>query len=543
MPKVRPSSRPGEVLCALLLALLTLVAATGAAPANGADDSGRPVVDTDHGPVRGRAHGTYATFDGIPYAAPPTGPLRWRLPVPAAPWKGVRDAGAPSGSCAQVPVFGGDGKATGSEDCLYVNVTTPTGRAPHGGRPVMVWIHGGGFTVGSGSDYRPEPLAVRGDAMVVTVNYRLGIFGFFGHPELGAPDFGIADQQAALRWVRANAARFGGDPGRVTVFGESAGALSTCAHLTSPTAAGLFHRAALQSGACMTAFPRGSMTPTLPAYEPFVPRERVEAAGTAAARGLGCDRPGDALACLRGLDTGRLLTADLMQAFSGVAYGNALLPERPDRALEGGRFHRVPVLQGSNLDEMRLFLGFTLKDFPIRDEREYRARLALSYGEAAGAVEALYPAAKYPTPALAWAASLSDASFTCGALRADRALAGRVPTYGYRFDDRNAPHIMPGLPVVEGFPYGAAHGFELPYLFTMPTDPPLSAAQRELSATMLGYWTRFARTGDPNSAGAPAWPRYDASERALSLSPGAGGIKPVDAAAEHHCDFWAAHRV
>ncbi|MEU8438030.1 carboxylesterase family protein, partial [Streptomyces sp. NPDC029216] len=483
-----------------------------------------------------RALGTYDTFEGIPYAAAPTGPLRWRTPRAAPRRAGVLDAGAPGARCPQLPATG-PGGPSGSEDCLYLNVTAPAGRGP--ARPVMVWFHGGGFRFGSADPYRPEPLAVRDTgAVVVTANYRLGILGFFGHPELGgAPDFGLADQQAALRWVRANAAAFGGDPGRVTVFGESAGGLSVCAHLVSPGSAGLFHRAIVQSGSCSTTMPPYSVLPTVGTYEPFVPQRRVAAAGATAAEELDCgDRPpGGVLDCLRGLDAGRLVTAELMERFSGVAYGNALLPEEPRRALEGGRFHRVPVMQGTTLDEMRLFLAQTLATYPVGGARDYGERLRTSFGPSAPAVAAAYPQAAFPTAAIAFATALSDASFTCPTLRDSRALARYVPVYGYLFSDRGAPNFT-GLPEVAGFPFGAAHGFELPYLFTMV---PLTAPQRALAERMTGYWTRFARTGSPDAPGQPPWPRFGSRDPSvLRLAPGPGGTRPTDAAAAHHCALW-----
>ncbi|THA40142.1 carboxylesterase family protein [Streptomyces sp. A1547] len=527
------------VWCAVWCAFL-LLATAGAAPASaaaGAPATDRPVVGTDRGPVRGRAHGTYRTFEGIPFAAPPTGPLRWRLPQPAARWTGVRDAGAPGARCVQLPPVG-PGGPSGSEDCLYLNVTSPNASSSGGQRrPVMVWFHGGGFVNGAGDLYRPGQLAVQGGAVVVTVNYRLGIFGLFGHPALGgAPGFAIADQQAALRWVRANAARFGGDPSNVTLFGESAGGLSVCAHLTSPASGGLFQRAILQSGSCSTTMPPRSLLPTLGRYEPFVSEQRTVADGVAAAAALGCDRPepGAVVDCLRGRDTATLATPELMQRFSFVSYGNRLLPEEPRRALEGGRFHRVPVVEGSTRDEMRIFLAQSLAAYPIPDAGAYRARVEQSFGAAAvPAVEAQYPVAAYPTPALAWAAVLSDASFTCPALRDGRAVARHVPVYAYRFSDRDAPNFT-GLPEVEGFPYGASHGFELPYLFTM--DAALTAPQRELSQRMTGDWTAFARTGKPLAA----WPRFGSTGSVLSLAPGPDGIHVVNGPAEHHCAFWDA---
>ncbi|MCC3767311.1 carboxylesterase/lipase family protein [Streptomyces sp. UNOC14_S4] len=561
MPEVPHSSRlrgGALALLALLSALSALTAAPPAVAATAAPAPSRPVVTTDHGQVRGVGHGTYATYEGIPFAAPPTGRLRWQLPAPAANWRGVRDAGAPRERCAQQSPES-PGKTVGSEDCLYLNVTTPTGRAAGKaaenppdkptdkpaakGRPVLVWVHGGGFTSGSGSDYAGERLAVRGDAVVVTVNYRLGMLGFFGHPALGgAPDFGLADQQAALRWVRANAAGFGGDPRNVTLFGESAGALSTCAQLVSPGSAGLFHKAVAQSGSCMTQIPAGATDPGGAAYSPWTPQNKVRDAGADAARRLGCADGANALACLRGLPLAKLVTPELTEAFSTVAYGNALLPERPERALEAGRFHRVPVVQGTNHDEMRLFVAQTLANHPIPDANTYRTRLTGTFGSAAGAIEALYPAAKYPSPALAWSAVLTDRAWTCTTLRADRALAARVPTYGYEFSDPDAP-VISGIPVVKGFPYGATHAFEMPYLFDIPAEPAFTPAQRELSGRMADYWTRFARTSRPDPAGAPKWPAFqDKAPLVLSLAPGAGGIRALDPAVEHHCAFWDAHR-
>ncbi|MET9694526.1 carboxylesterase family protein [Streptomyces sp. NPDC006514] len=498
-----------------------------------------PVVETDRGPVRGRGHGAYNTFEGIPFAAAPTGRLRWRLPEPAPRWEGVRDAGAPGPRCVQLPAIG-PGGPTGSEDCLYLGVTAPADGAAAGRRrrPVMVWFHGGGFFSGSGDAYRPDRLATRGGVVVVTVNYRLGVFGLFGHPELGgAPGFALADQRAALRWVRANAARFGADPGDVTVFGESAGALSVCAHLTSPASAGLFHRAIVQSGSCSTTAPPRSLLPGLGTYEPFVPERRTVEDGALVAARLGCDRPGGVLDCLRGLDTDTLATAELMQRFSLVSYGSGALPLEPRRALEAGRFHRVPVVQGTTQDEMRLFLAQTLAAYPIPDEVAYRARLELSFdAPTARAVEAAYPVSAFATPAVAWATVLTDVSFVCPTLRDGAALGRHVPVYAYRFSDRSAPDFT-GLPQPPDLPFGASHGFELPYLFTIA---PLTGPQRQLADRMTDYWTAFARTGVPAAPGAPRWPSDRTSVSALSLAPGAGGIRTVDAREEHHCALWDA---
>lgn len=533
----------------VLLAVTAVSVTTAAAEPSRADGaSAETVVRTDHGLVRGAAHGSYVTFDGIPYAAPPTGRLRWREPAPAPAWRGVRDATAPAPRCVQMPMPGTDG-VSGSEDCLYLNVTMPSTPPPTGQRrPVLVWLHGGAFLGGSGGDYGAERMAVRGDTLVVTVNYRLGVFGYFGHPALGsAPPFGLADQQAALRWVRVNAARFGGDPGAVTLFGESAGALSVCAHLTSPSAAGLFQRAVLQSGSCHMSFPPGALGPGTPAYEPFAAERDVQDSGALAARQLGCEAGDDArvLACLREQSTERLATAQLMASFNRPAFGNPLLPAAPGKALAAGRFHRMPLLQGTNHDEMRMFVGQSLAAYPIRTEEDYRTRLDEAFGPAGAAVDFHYPAARYPTPALAWSAVLTDRSLACTTLQEAREIttqAPRMPLYGYEFNDPDAP-VPTGLPAHPDLPYGAAHGFELPYLFSsVPTERPLTEAQGTLSDRMIDYWASFARTGNPNTPGAPHWPVLHTAGPVLSLAPGPGAIHTTDAYDAHDCAFWRGAR-
>ncbi|MGW2659280.1 carboxylesterase family protein, partial [Streptomyces sp. NPDC001478] len=389
-----------------------------------------------------------------------------------------------------------------------------------------------------------ERLAVRGDTVVVTVNYRLGVFGYFGHPALGsAPPFGLADQQAALRWVRANATRFGGDPNAVTLFGESAGALSVCAHLTSPSAAGLFQRAVLQSGSCHMSFPPGALGPGTPAYEPFAAERDVQAGGALAARQLGCTANDEVrvLACLREQSTEHLATAPLMASFNRPAFGNPLLPTAPATALASGSFHRMPLLQGTNHDEMRMFVGQSLAAYPIRTEEDYRARLDATFGPAGAAVASYYPAARYPTPALAWSAALTDRSLACTTLLAAgeiTAKSPRIPLYGYEFNDPDAP-VLTGLPAHSDLPYGAAHGFELPYLFSaVPTEQPLTEAQRALSDRMIDYWASFAHTGNPRTRGAPHWPAQRGTGPVLSLAPGPGAIRTTDAYDTHHCAFW-----
>jgi para-nitrobenzyl esterase len=493
------------------------------------------VVRTDAGPVRGTVTEDYRTFRGIPFAAPPVGELRWAQPRPPQPWTEPRDATKPGSRCAQKPNPQLGNPGSDSEDCLYLNVTTPRTR-PHGRPlPVMVWLHGGGFIQGSGSDFDARRLAVQGEVVVVTINYRLGVFGFFGYPGLaGSGAFGLADQQEALRWVQRNAVAFGGDPRNVTVFGESAGGISTCGQLTSPTAAGLFHRAVMQSGACTIDWPDDAVAPGVPAGSAWGPPDEVQGVGATLATRRGCTDPATAVACLRRLPvsgTEGLLVDPLASAFSRPGFGNDVLPVNPVVAMREGQFHHVPVMIGTTRDEQRLMVAMAYG--ATIDKDRYRALLAKSFGDKADRVAERYPVNTYETPGVAWAAVTTDRIWSCNTLANDRLLAKRVPTYGYEFADRDAPSLFPFPP---GFPPGAYHGAELQYLFR-EDGTRFTPEQVRLSERMIRYWARFAHTGDPNGPDLPHWSRFRSSERVQSFAPGA--ICPVDLSAEHRCDFWA----
>jgi para-nitrobenzyl esterase len=375
---------------------------------------------------------------------------------------------------------------------------------------------------------------------VVTPTFRLGALGFFAHPKLpGSGAFALQDQQAALRWVRRNAAAFGGDPRNVTLIGESSGGVSVCGQLTSPAAAGLFDKAVIQSGSCLLDFPPNALGPQGPAHRFWVPRDTAEKRGVQAANQLGCAPPADVPACLRRIPAPDLLA--LNRDFSQAVSGTPALPLDPARALHTGRFHRTPVLQGGTRDENRLYgVLFQLFDQPIT-ARRYRELLTEAFGDRAGQVAARYPASRHGSPALAWSAVVTDHAWACPTLASDRLLARHVPLYAYEFADRHAPDTTGWFGDAPDFPPGAYHSSELAYLFDL--DEKLTPSQQRLSELMVVYWTRFAHTGQPGTPGLAPWAAFRSADPVpyvQSLAPGRGGIRPVNFAAAHQCDFWSA---
>lgn len=516
---------------AVLLSALYLLSAV--APADAVEQTDPAVVATDAGRVHGIVTDDARVFQGIPYAAPPVGALRWRAPQPARPWSAVREATTPASPCPQQPNAEVP-KGTSNEDCLYLDVTTPRRRSDRP-RPVLVWMPGGGFFVGSGSSYGARRLAARGDVVVVTINYRVGIFGFFGHAGLrDSGTFGLQDQQAALRWVQHNAAAFGGDRSNVTLAGQSAGAMSTCAQLTSPSSAGLFSKAVMQSGSCAFNWASNSQYPGQEAGSPWLPQAIVRRLGDEVGGQLGCQDDRDALECLRRLPAAKLLEHTL--SFTSPAVGTAVLPEDPAQAIQAGRFHRMAVLSGNNHDEARSYVS-AFNGGAI-DAAGYQRLVSDMVGAAhAPKVEAEYPSSRFDSPAIAWGAVTTDRIWSCTQVATDQQLARRVPTYAYEFNDKHSP-LAQFIPAP--IPLGAAHAMELPYLFALGgAEYPLTPDQKRLSEQMIDYWATFARTGNPNGPGRPHWPRLGDDASGLSLAPaGQGDIQPVDLATEHHCDFW-----
>ncbi len=534
------------VAAAWALAGAAVVPAGSATAAPMAGGGSSAVVATDRGPLRGLVTDEYRSFQGIPYAAAPVGELRWVSPQPVTPWTKPRDATRPGSACAQpagIPM----GRPSTYEDCLYLNVTTPRGGSNRL-RPVMVWLHGGSLTYGAGDIYPPTRLVTRGDVVVVTVNYRLGALGFLAHQAFDAAgasrsgNFGLEDQQAALRWVRRNAAAFGGDPRNVTLFGESAGSFSTCAHLASPASAGLFDKVIMQSGPCTAGWTPATMSSPRP-------RAVAQQEGLALAESLGCADLATAAACLRAKPVEDLLTATASLPDLGPVLGGPILPVDPAEALATGRFHRVPVIHGYNRDEERLRVwglevsgancGPGVPSLPGRPHEcpltaaRYLDQLRQEWPGDAGKVAARYPSGRYASPSEALGAALTDAVWVRPTLDTAAALARHTPTYVYEFGDEQAPFFIGANQ--PSFPLGAFHAAELPYLFDVGYAQPLSGTQRALSEQMIAYWARFAHTGDPNVPGAPTWSRYH-GRHVLSLAPGA--IRPIDAKAAHHYAFW-----
>lgn len=449
-------------------------------------------------------------FKGIPYAAPPVGDLRWKPPQPPVKWDGIRSGAEFGNSCMQ---GGGRGRGgpeaakggpppgaaprgpANSEDCLFLNVWTAANSATER-RPVMVWLHPGGYTTGSGAapGTDGENLAMKG-AVLVTINYRLGVFGFFSHPELtkesphhASGNYAFLDQIAALQWVQKNIAAFGGDPRRVLVFGDSAGSSSTGNLVASPLAKGLFQRALGESGAWMGL-----------SVAPMTKLDAAEQAGMRTATQLGAN----SLAELRAKPASELLGA----RGGGPVIDGWFLPDDPANIYAQGKQNDVPLLLGSNKDEGTFFQSATTADM-------FTKTINTRFGDLAEAFFKIYPAGSDEQATISSFATFRDQlGFVMRNWAAAQAKSGRNRAFLYYFT--HEPPIAggnpPPSPVVTVRQQGATHGAEAAYVFeNLLGNRPWGDQDHLLSDMISSYWVNFAATGDPNGNELPVWPAFDA---------------------------------
>lgn len=492
---------------------------------------------TRHGVVKGVMVEGVNAFLGIPYAAPPVGKLRWEPPRHTRKW-GVMTTDKVPPHCVQ-SIFGFE---RGQEDCLYLNVWTPD-LFPAKPYPVMVWIHGGGFTVGHSYETTPgQQLAKQGNVIVVSINYRLGALGFMAHPELTregkgtSGNYGMLDQIYALQWVQNNIKNFGGDENNITIFGESAGGMSVCNLLTSPLAQGLFHKAIIESGPC---------------FSPYPGLDFMEKQGLTMEQRLGCDKANNKLDCMRSKSPEDILAA--MPPAPGMVFGEEdeywmpnidgrLFVEQPLTSLQQGRFAQVPVINGNNANEGSLLVMFGHEyQFKKLTPEKYpdRIRYLVRDDEKVRQVLQQYPLEKYADPGEALSQVFGDHSFVCHEKWTSDALAKKTPVYSYYFSYPDADFVLP-----KARDLGAFHSAEVQFVFGHSMawlKNTFSGKEKVLSDNMMGYWTQFARLGNPNGEEdtrqtAVLWPEYGATGQRLQLDTTL--IEKSGADTDALCRFW-----
>jgi para-nitrobenzyl esterase len=563
--------------------LLTSIAAVlGVAVTDAMADHPAHVIETTSGPVRGASDGVVNKFQGIRYANSTAGANRWTPPTAPARSPTIFDATTPGSACPQqVNQF--STQPPFSEDCLFLNVTTPVHSDGDGGLPVWIFIHGGALVTGAGAGFDPSVLVSTHKIIVVTINYRLGALGWLANPSLDgvgiAGNYGLMDQQLAFKWVRDNIAHFGGNPNRVTIGGESAGGLSTSSNLASPTAKGFFDAAIIESGAYM--------------LFDVPPVAAQEALGVKFATAVGCTGTDTQVAaCLRSAPVATLLAAQAIINTSPTA-GTTILPQGLSDAFGSGNFNRVPVMQGTNLNEGTLFEplffdpafafvpGGPAQSLVNKNVLSFAQEVAIISGTTdpakIGTLAALYPPASFPNPDnnnqpsadQALGQIFTDITFTCRGFNSNQLLANFVPVHAYEFADPNAPDLF--QPLI-GFSYGASHASELQYLFDAKTlqgpadaaanaaspapgaavqPPPLTPGGTQLATGMKAYWANFVRFHDPN--GRPRgderddhqgdnhdlgfWPVFGQTGSVQKLVPGPAQPFPITSfSTEHNCD-------
>ncbi len=484
--------RAGRLLAGALFVALLGACSSGTTEPSPASESA--VVATQSGRVRGEQVDGVAHFLGIPYAAPPVGALRWRPPQLPLRWDGTRPATAFGSACVQSAMQEGPG----SEDCLFLNVWTPEVRAT-AARPVVVYVHGGGWARGAGnmSVFEGIPnmqdghrLALQDGVVVVTLNYRLANLGFLAHPALAeagqaAGNYGLMDVMAALKWVQSNIREFGGDPGRVLLFGTSAGGSQACAVAASPLARGLFAAVASHSGG---------------GCDCFRDEEKLAAAETVAQR-VGCAGAADVAACLRQVPAASFVPLPGV----GATADGTVLPACPLEAFRAGGGPPLPMVFGTNLHEGLGYLDAAARALTWESLRSLFQRSFPGQGDA---LATLYGQGRYDTAAAAWAVFIGDWIYHCPDRRVLRALEGRAtPAYRYLFggalsDPRHAARL-------------ASHGVDVPFVFRNFGALATTAAERDLSSAMATRWAGFAATGQPSRDG--SWRPWDQRGALLAL--------------------------
>ena len=516
------------ITCIVALCLGVIAGTAAAQPASCVASA--DVVCTEHGAVRGVIEGDTLAFKGIPYGQPPVGPLRWKPPAAATAWDGVRDGSRYGAMCPQL--VGSEVK--GEENCLYVNVWRPR-QASERPLPVMVWLTGGGnhSLSGQGSAgfggvaYNGVQLVPEG-VVFVSYNLRLGALGFLAHPALDAErpekisgNYGSLDQIAMLQWIRRNIAAFGGDASRVFLFGTSAGGGNICALMTSPLSRGLIHGVAMQSSV-----PAGCELQELASAETRTGQRVVSA--------LGCETAPDVASCLRGKSVKDVVAAvpgtfTVLARIFGPNMDGHVFPEQPIKRIAAGQYPAIPVIIGNTAGET---WGWADTAGLVTDAASYTAAIEKVFGASARErIVALYPLAAYPSPRKAFTQVTTDAEFTCESRRVAGALsrAHGEPVYRYLFD-----HALGNDP--EQKAQGANHTVEHPFLFAWQGRYRPDDADHAVQHHMVGYWTRMAKTGNPNGGDDPQWPlASSAGDRYLEIAPtAAAGSGPASA----HCDFW-----
>ncbi len=495
------------VICLILTGFSFLAGCTQKGPDAGPVKTGTSVVKTDAGSVSGLQQDGLRVFNGIPFAAPPTGELRWRPPAPVKSWDGVKETKMYSPACPQPAAA--DPTLNMSEDCLYLNVWTPAKNSDEK-LPVMVFLYGGAFgkIAGSMPLYNGTALAEKG-VVVVTTNYRVGALGFLAHPQLDkespynvSGNYGLLDQIAAMQWVQRNIGQFGGDPSRVTIFGQSAGGESILIHLVSPQSKGLYQQAIVESGTFWT---------TGAEINALYSKGGAEQLGETFAQSLGYSGP-DAITQMRKLSSQKITNATPWPASSFQMVNTRhfeptvdgwLVPDDPDILFHLHRQNPVPLIIGNNADD-----GTTLAANANMTVPDYKIFIEDRFGKNADAVLLKYPANSTAEVQLRLEQIMTDFDFTEGAKFVAGSMADlNKSTYLYQYS-----FVLPGQP------YGAFHGSETILLFKVPIPP--NPANDAVSDNLIDLWTRFAKTGDPNGGMNVTWPRYN-KERGQYLDIGA----------------------